>query len=167
MLAKVRCRPIVRTLEWRPACAPGTSPRSSNASSARYDAARRSAHAFAPRERATSVPLRGVPASTIPTWNCRSELRVGDARSSRQKDAHATLNYSLGPFVPGTHTASHRPFFAFHVAPGRQCPIVARRREHQKDDSRSKKMTRPDGEIRAGRFDRRRGSGGRERRSGL
>jgi hypothetical protein len=30
-----------------------------------------------------------------------------------------------------------------------------------------KKLTRPDGEIRAGRFDRRRGSGGRERRSGL
>src|SRR6476661_412745 len=30
-----------------------------------------------------------------------------------------------------------------------------------------KKLTRPDGEIRAGRVDRRRGSGGRERRSGL
>ena len=29
------------------------------------------------------------------------------------------------------------------------------------------KLTRPDGEIRAGRVDRRRGSGGRERRSGL
>src|SRR5262249_4328860 len=32
---------------------------------------------------------------------------------------------------------------------------------------RPKKLTRPDGEIRAGRVDRRRGSGGRERRSGL
>src|SRR5262245_50488445 len=31
----------------------------------------------------------------------------------------------------------------------------------------AKKLTRPDGEIRAGRVDRRRGSGGRERRSGL
>jgi hypothetical protein len=34
-------------------------------------------------------------------------------------------------------------------------------------NSPAKKLTRPDGEIRAGRFDRRRGSGGRERRSGL
>jgi hypothetical protein len=33
--------------------------------------------------------------------------------------------------------------------------------------TREIKLTRPDGEIRAGRFDRRRGSGGRERRSGL
>jgi hypothetical protein len=32
---------------------------------------------------------------------------------------------------------------------------------------RAQKLTRPDGEIRAGRVDRRRGSGGRERRSGL
>jgi hypothetical protein len=31
----------------------------------------------------------------------------------------------------------------------------------------AQKLTRPDGEIRAGRVDRRRGSGGRERRSGL
>src|SRR5262249_27392062 len=34
-------------------------------------------------------------------------------------------------------------------------------------DGSAKKLTRPDGEIRAGRVDRRRGSGGRERRSGL
>src|SRR5262249_20194355 len=34
-------------------------------------------------------------------------------------------------------------------------------------DASAKKLTRPDGEIRAGRVDRRRGSGGRERRSGL
>src|SRR5262249_11410793 len=34
-------------------------------------------------------------------------------------------------------------------------------------DVSAKKLTRPDGEIRAGRVDRRRGSGGRERRSGL
>jgi hypothetical protein len=31
----------------------------------------------------------------------------------------------------------------------------------------AQKLTLPDGEIRAGRVDRRRGSGGRERRSGL
>src|SRR5262249_9088859 len=37
----------------------------------------------------------------------------------------------------------------------------------RKRDGSAKKLTRPDGEIRAGRVDRRRGSGGRERRSGL
>src|SRR5262249_54097170 len=37
----------------------------------------------------------------------------------------------------------------------------------RKRDGSAKKLTRPDGEIRAGRGDGRRGSGGRERRSGL
>jgi hypothetical protein len=43
---------------------------------------------------------------------------------------------------------------------------VAKERQRLKETG-PQKLTRPDGEIRAGRFDRRRGSGGRERRSGL
>jgi hypothetical protein len=40
-------------------------------------------------------------------------------------------------------------------------------RGRKETDAPAEKLTRPDGEIRAGRVDRRRGSGGRERRSGL
>jgi hypothetical protein len=44
---------------------------------------------------------------------------------------------------------------------------AARQDQFVSGDVYPQKLTRPDGEIRAGRVDRRRGSGGRERRSGL
>jgi hypothetical protein len=98
--------------------------------------------------------------------------------------AHAAI-------VPRKHVDSHGVIFRLGVAKERQqlkakaCPAKVRtgfaRKDMLKQRHRAggqfeeksscsmdiKKLTRPDGEIRAGRFDRRRGSGGRERRSGL
>src|SRR5262249_30043114 len=53
-----------------------------------------------------------------------------------------------------------------HRSHARMLPACAPGIPPRSSNASSKKMTRPDGEIRAGRFDRRRGSGGRERRSG-
>jgi hypothetical protein len=76
------------------------------------------------------------------------QAKAGDRRSSANATGNAAGNFQLHRKLQVIQSRSH-------------C------RMELGGDTGPQKLTRPDGEIRAGRFDRRRGSGGRERRSGL
>jgi hypothetical protein len=102
---------------------------------------------------------RGRP--LVATWG----QRVGSTRKQPRRSAQAGG-------VPALHSriTTHHKGFARgrRAAPPPVHKIGSRDRDRRASAiCRPQKLTRPDGEIRAGRVDRRRGSGGRERRSGL
>src|SRR5262249_6237478 len=72
--------------------------------------------------------------------------------------------------VPELHTRiarHHNPYARRRRGSGEAAGEFACAWPKRNTDASAKKLTRPDGEIREGRVDRRRGSGGREGRSGL
>jgi hypothetical protein len=156
--ATARSPPSARSPEWPRAGNGEIVPRSNTVSSAHFDKARRDAPAAARQARAISVPLPPMPAlKAIATWKCRSESRI--RLSDRLvKGMHRQAGTERAVRLYPKNTLIRFP--SFSLCSGDEATAAKRKRK-------CKKMTRPDGEIRAGRFDRRRGSGGRERRSGL
>jgi hypothetical protein len=176
-LGPPRSPPISHSAEWPRAFARGIALRCSSAATARCDGVREDTRNGARPGRATFArPPRAHAPVAVPTW--RGAIgslfamcdRVGSTRkqrltaygcplcrTTRRIIAHiiVRLRGTQGMRVPDRRRTA---------TPGRGAPCRPVRAEGM---GTPQKLTRPDGEIRAGRVDRRRGSGGRERRSGL
>ena len=166
--AAARSRPIARSIGWLRAYDKGIAPRCNNASTARCNRARKNVRSDVPRAVAISGRPRRVHArGAVPTWMSQTLVATCDrlfssthkatTDCSQASVARITHHESLAIIIllwrAGAERAGPRGDFAW--------------RGQREQMPSAKKLTRPDGEIRAGRVDRRRGSGGRERRSGL
>jgi hypothetical protein len=166
--AAARSRPISRSIGWLRAYDKGLAPGCNNASTARCNRARKNARTGVRQGGAISGRPRRVHArGAVPTWMSQTLVATCDrlvsstlkatTDCSQASVARITHRESLAIIIPlwraGAERAGPRGDFAW--------------RGQREQMPSAKKLTRPDGEIRAGRVDRRRGSGGRERRSGL
>ena len=162
--------PISRSAEWPRACARGTALRCSSASTARCDGVQENTRiGDRPRRAISARPPRVHARVAVPTWRgCIGSRftmwdRVGSTRKQR-------LTAHCYPLSRVTHRITAHIIIRFCGRQGefRQNGVQASAQASPHGGMHApKKLTRPDGEIRAGRVDRRRGSGGRERRSGL
>ena len=166
--AAARSRPISRSIGWLRAYDKGIAPRCNNASTARCNRARKNMRSDVRRAGAISERPRRVHArGAVPTWmSQRSLQRVIVSSAARISNdrllagigcARIARPESLAIIILLRRAGAERP--------GPRGDFAWRGQREQMPSA--KKLTRPDGEIRAGRVDRRRGSGGRERRSGL
>jgi hypothetical protein len=117
-------------------------------------------------------PRRVHARGAVPTWMSQRSLqrvivssgaRISNDRLLKRQTAH---RHRLCANCTSRIARHHNP----SAARGRGSSEAARGntwRGAREQKPWAQKLTRPDGEIRAGRVDRRRGSGGRERRSGL
>ena len=164
--AAARSRPISRSIGWLRAYDKGIAPRCNNASTARCNRARKNMRSDVRRAGAISGRPRRVHArGAVPTWmSQRSLQRV--IVSSGARISNAAHRHRLCANCTSRITRHHNPSAACRRGPSEDARGSAWRGQREQMPS-AQKLTRPDGEIRAGRVDRRRGSGGRERRSGL
>ena len=147
-----RSAPRTRRRGWPRACGGGTAPRCNNASSARCGRVRRNALGDGRPDRAISArPDRGRARVAVPTWK-KPQVPANPARAwSRHGCDHAIGG---GGAVFGCAQLSH-PNRASFARFARHCGAeVTGKREMRAAGATHgcpQKLTRPDGEIRAGR----------------
>ena len=161
--------PISRSAEWPRAYARGTALRCNSASTARCGGAQENARSGDLPSRAISArPPRVHARIAVPTWRGRigSRFTMWDRVGSTRKQRLTAHCYPLSGI---THRITAHIIVRFRGRQGgfRYNGVQASAQASPRGGCMPQKLTRPDGEIRAGRVDRRRGSGGRERRSGL
>ena len=161
--------PISRSAEWPRAYARGTAHRCNSASTARCGVAQENARSGDLPGRAISArPPRVHARIAVPTWRGRigSRFTMWDRVGSTRKQRLTAHCYPLSGI---THRITAHIIVRFRGRQGgfRYNGVQASAQASPRGGCMPQKLTRPDGEIRAGRVDRRRGSGGRERRSGL
>src|SRR5215831_3041706 len=156
--AAARSRPISGSIGWLRAYDKGIAPRCNNASTARCNRARKNVHTDVRRAGAISARPRRVHArGAVPTWmSQRSLQRVIVSSGARISNDRLLTGI-------GCVRVTHRESLGIIILPRGAGAGVARPRRNSLGAAREsrthgrKKLTRPDGEIRAGRVDRRRG----------